>query len=530
MWCCHVVNRLPGGPSGQRRFCRSAALIDRLILPFPSVGQLLTVWIAASAVVFGGVDVAAASSPSSYFVRDGTTSDGSALAGVSCTSSTACIAVGNYYRVLAGYVSWTFAERWDGTRWSLLTTHDPLLVNRFRPTGSEFSGLSCSSSRACTAVGDYRDSSGRTVPLAERWDGTRWSTQPAPYPRGSTETRLYAVSCSSSTTCFAVGSAKLPGPTALVERWDGTRWSIQPSPTPPEEASWLSGVSCSSSTTCMTVGLSCCNVSGWDDILAEGWSGSDWSILAAPHRAGAIQSGLARVSCTSNTSCIAIGEDSDNGDDSFTLAERWDGTTWSIQPTPNPSGSSARLSGLSCTSDTSCIAVGDYHNDEYRSFTLAERWDGPQWSVQTTPTLAGATDGSLGEVSCESRMACIAVGSAGNRPLVERWDGATWTVQPTPTPIRAPTPGTARLEGIRSGCLGGPIIARINGRGISSVRWSLDGHPIHGRAEHRGTRYAASIPVSRSSHRLTIGVTFEASTQTHPRTFHRIVYGCPEPH
>src|SRR5262249_58144572 len=43
-----------------------------------------------------------------------------------------------------------------------------------------------------------------------------------------------------------------------------------------------------------------------------------------------------------------------------TLAERWNGHTWSIQPTPNPPGHGFKLlNGVACTSRSSCMAVGN---------------------------------------------------------------------------------------------------------------------------------------------------------------------------
>ena len=43
----------------------------------------------------------------------------------------------------------------------------------------------------------------------------------------------------------------------------------------------------------------------------------------------------------------------------MTLAEVWDGSTWTVQSTPNPTGAtSGSLYGVSCTSATACTAVG----------------------------------------------------------------------------------------------------------------------------------------------------------------------------
>src|ERR1700677_2944311 len=70
------------------------------------------------------------------------------------------------------------------------------------------------------------------------------------------------------------------------------------------------------------------------------------------------------------------------------------GPTWSIQPTPDPAGGVV-LSGVSCISTQACIAVGHYTKTRSGSsksvyVTLAERWNGTTWSIQTTPDPAKA--------------------------------------------------------------------------------------------------------------------------------------------
>ena len=101
--------------------------------------------------------------------------------------------------------------------------------------------------------------------------------------------------------------------------------------------------------------------------LAERWDGTSWSIQAMPGLTG--DSDLGGVSCTSATACVAAGRA--NGG-STTLAEVWDGTSWSVQATPNP-GTSPTFSGVSCTLATTCTAVGNYTNTATNS-PLAERY------------------------------------------------------------------------------------------------------------------------------------------------------------
>src|SRR5271155_242736 len=76
------------------------------------------------------------------------------------------------------------------------------------PTGttvSQLGGISCSSLTACTAVGAAVDPSAAPLlaPLVERWDGATLARQAAPAPAGLPSS-LSSVSCTTRTTCMAV--------------------------------------------------------------------------------------------------------------------------------------------------------------------------------------------------------------------------------------------------------------------------------------------------------------------------------------
>jgi hypothetical protein len=81
--------------------------------------------------------------------------------------------------------------------------------------------VACSSSTRCEAVGYYNTSSNVQVPLAEGWNGTRWAVQTTPNPTGAIFSELNAVACLSATNCEAVGDYQnSSGVTlTLAERW-----------------------------------------------------------------------------------------------------------------------------------------------------------------------------------------------------------------------------------------------------------------------------------------------------------------------
>jgi hypothetical protein len=306
--------------------------------------------------------------------------------------------------------------------------------------------VSCKLATACTAVGDYFNSSGSDVTLAEAWNGTSWSIQPTPNPSGATLSALTGVSCTSSTACTAVGNYFTASDTqlSLAEAWNGTSWSIQPTPNPSGAvASPLVGVSCVSTGGCFGVGDST-NAGGTSTVFALGYYGPyGWLIVSSPSPNGAATSYLSAVSCTSATGCTGVGYSIDSSGAQTALAEAWNGTTWAIQPLAVPSGAkSSSLSGVTCVAATGgCLAVGSYVNSAGTTVTLAEGYYGPYgWLVTPTPNPVGATLSSLSSVSCYSPTLCTAVGrtvSSSQSTLAEGWNGSGWTLQHTSTPTGA---------------------------------------------------------------------------------------------
>lgn len=312
------------------------------------------------------------------------------------------------------------------------------------PAGSNWSwlnGVSCFSATNCMAVGAYESASDRHM-LAMKWDGSAWQIQPSPSLAGMTRAELQAVSCVSATNCIAVGMYEAgPYPRPLVMAWDGSTWQVQSAPSPPGSGyGQLRGVSCTSATACTAVGwyFDGTNVRS----MAMAWDGTTWQLQSTPNPPGAQGTILNGVSCTSANACMAVGYFRNNGDN--VLSQRWNGTSWNIHWTQGSSSSTATLNGVSCTTSLNawgCTAVGELDEPNVgrfaqtaRKLTLAARWNGLAWAIQSTPVLD--TGGSLNGVSCApSASACMAVGGFFQndfRTLAERWDGATWSVQETP--------------------------------------------------------------------------------------------------
>jgi sugar lactone lactonase YvrE len=339
--------------------------------------------------------------------------------------------------------SFRYSAARDGTERSIQKAAEPS-----GSTLTNLNGVSCQSASSCTAVGYYVNSTGTTVTLAERWNGSEWQVQSTPNPAGALESRLEGIRCLPLGTCFATGYYKTGSEAfaTLVERWNGTSWSILSSPNPAGFAkAYFYGVACLSTSDCWAVGKSAYKTSEELEgkkptALVEHWNGSSWGIssLAEP------PAQLRRVSCVTASSCVAV-----TGQAGLAL-ERWDGTAWLPQTAVAPSGgSSPFFAGVSCSGASQCTIVGKYTVAGHTA-PLAERWNGTSWSVQATTDpfgvieedAAGNTSPSIGKlegVSCKSSTSCVAYGSYKNgamktQPLTESWDGTEWALQPAPIP------------------------------------------------------------------------------------------------
>ncbi|ADB49854.1 hypothetical protein [Conexibacter woesei] len=126
------------------------------------------------------------------------------LLGVSCTVTNpiTCMGVGS-----AG--GQAYVVRWggSGTTWTAEAAPRPAFA-----TSSQFEEVSCTSATACTAVGWFELPSGVRESFAASWNGTAWTTHVTPNP-GTRTNVLLGVSCVSSTVCRTAGYASSGGQT-----------------------------------------------------------------------------------------------------------------------------------------------------------------------------------------------------------------------------------------------------------------------------------------------------------------------------
>ena len=230
------------------------------------------------------------------------------LSSVSCTAAEACTAVAHF--VNSGSTEVTLAEVFTSTakKWAIQESPNPTGAK-----SSSLSGVSCTAAEACTAVGHFVNSGGTEVTLGEVFTSAtkKWAVQEPPNPVEAKSSSLSGVSCTSTTACTAVGHyvSSTSVELKLGETWNGTAWSIKETPNPTgAKSSSLSGVSCTAAEACTAVGHYV-NSGNTEVTLVEVFTSETkkWAIQESPNPAEAKSSSLSGVSCKTATACIAVG-------------------------------------------------------------------------------------------------------------------------------------------------------------------------------------------------------------------------------
>ena len=189
--------------------------------------------------------------------------------------------------------------------------------------------------------------------------------------------------------------------------------------------------------------------------LIERWNGRSWRQVAGPSLTPGAASSLSGIAETSAANAWAVGSITFDGVTTQTLVEHWDGSGWTLVPSPSPGGplTPSSLAAVSALSPANAWAVGDYFTcgacEPMYMQTLIEHWDGTAWT-QVPSQSPGPADSFLLAVSAVSRSSAWAVGAYTGtggllQTLIEHWNGTTWTR------IRSPSPGGPKRTNILFG-------------------------------------------------------------------------------
>ena len=361
-------------------------------------GFILAAAAAALATAAGPAGAARAASAQWTVVSIPSGGQSGTLLGVSAPTDTDAWAVGSVASGQAGVSNRALIDHWNGAAWQQSTA--PAL-----PTGpaDTLTAVSASSAADAWAVGYSRFNHYTFTTLALHWDGASWTNVTsvlgfkATIPAGVLDLGPADAYLIANDSSLASG---------VLERWNGSTWSRvslpDPDPAHPGLNTAFDSITATSPDDVWVVGT---HLQEFSTTLlryepyALHWNGSTWSVVAMPTLPGTdnqLAENLSGLVAIGPHDVWAVGGEGDNvippgGSPSSTLIEHWDGTSWKVVPSPSL-GTASSLTAVAARSAGDVWAVGSYlpagttvHQ------TLTEHWDGTSWTVQPSPTQAGAS-------------------------------------------------------------------------------------------------------------------------------------------
>lgn len=306
---------------------------------------------------------------------------GSNWSSISCPGLGHCVAVGSYSAVASSPKGAEVLTSTDsGLRWQQRATPASVIA---------LSGVDCPSVNRCFATAyvaappDLVQDVWVAALLRSNDGGRTWRRESLPKAL-----LLAAISCPTSSTCYAVGGMAADSPPthdSVVKTVDGgTHWLDQPVPNP-LGAAGLDAVSCPTARRCWAVGQS--------GALATTNGGRTWWYQKI---AGAFQA----IACPSEQMCVVVNNASSPGSPIYVTLDG--GRTWSARSVPV---ADPQLTGVSCPTTSECVAVG---SSWPASVVLASFDGGRHWTVQPVPQ-PGAF-GSYDTVQCTAPRHCVVLG------------------------------------------------------------------------------------------------------------------------
>jgi hypothetical protein len=354
----------------------------------------------------------------------------SRLEGVSCASSSFCVAAGSY--VDSEGVRKPMLDSWNGSKWSAVTIAAPEGAK-----SSELHDVTCPSSALCAAVGQYTNSEGESPALIEVWNGTTWSqSESVLYGVETTVEDLQSVACYSTKSCVAVGSyedaeGKSQG-LSVTGSPEGAVWTESEVPIEAEAETELRAVSCAT-LTCFSAGT--VRKGGTSYPIVSAWLIWEWTGPGAmtPEHAGVADYEFSGIGCASSSYCEAVG--SATGEAEGDHKQLLGAASWGEEMSTAVGGSTPeRLEGVSCpasSEETWCMAVGSRRSETGEGNVSWILNGEGGWEEEPISNL----NANLADVDCSESSGCTAVGYSGESELVvKRWNGGSWGSQ-TPASI-----------------------------------------------------------------------------------------------
>jgi hypothetical protein len=326
------------------------------------------------------------------------------------------------------------------TPWLVVPSQDP----SSKVTDLPLDAVSASSATDAWAVGSFPDVT--TEPTGEHWDGEAWTF--ATFAAGpGTPSSLSGVDDLSPTDAWVVGSS---ASRTLIEHWDGTSWTVVPSPDPetgPGAFDELDAVSGTNPDDIWAVGTF--SDGNFAALLFLHWNGTLWTFFAPPSESG-IQFGTG-VTVVSSDDAWAVGDQGGSG----TVSAHFNGKRWSMVSTPilQVKDADNELTGVTNVGADDIWASGYEDEDDINFRTpYVLHWTGAAWTLVKVPNVGA--EGSLVEgVTALSASDVWAAGATfqsdgGELTLSERFNGRTWSIVPSLDPGQLASLPNSTFEGI----------------------------------------------------------------------------------
>jgi photosystem II stability/assembly factor-like uncharacterized protein len=303
-----------------------------------------------------------------------------------------------------------------GTSWTVLAL----------PDGFSFtSHLACSDAKTC-AGGGVLDS--KPVFISTTDGGHQWTIKPISF-----SDEIVALTCVSASTCNGIaapasvipeidlgglGGDAMPDEVFVQTTDGGNTWSTGALPVD----DFIAGMTCSSSTSCVAIGYSAItNPSGF--ALETSNAGASWSNGSLP--SGLSFAYVSKLSCGDARHCMALGFIS-NPLVTGIITTSDGGATWDLQRLPSEVRD-PQMWDVSCSSAEQCWVAGEEAVprsvgkaiDYGSSVVLGTIDGGATWSKTTFVVPAGAPNDiggdaymAVGTISCPSANVCVALGAS----------------------------------------------------------------------------------------------------------------------
>ena len=382
------------------------------------------------------------------------------IIGLSCVSSTSCLALDTTEKVQA----------WNGTTW----TAGGSIPN----TDFISSDFSCESASVCTIDGfDPSLNGGQGAQVIFVYSGASWSEANNNLPSGSSPGGTS--NCTVGLGCFAV-DISITG--AELDELSGGTWSAVSNGGVNLKTTFQGGFACASTTFCALTSANqgqTFNGTTWTDVQlgwgnqvqavscatstfcmavddgsnATSYNGTIWT-KAGTAVANANYSGPQSLSCPTATFCAAVDTSTGNVD-------VYNSGVWSSPAADLGVFSTAGFEpGISCTSSSFCAAASGDQVATYNGTTWTAASTLPSTDVNLDPSPL------LDSVSCTSSSFCMAADQSG---FVSLYNGSTWSALQQVDTDAAVGGGFGGFGNVVASCLQGPVCAVTGFDGAAEI-------------------------------------------------------------